>query len=72
MPAMSSDSFYGYLLGHPSASKGGHARAKSLNKAQRKSIASKAAKTRWSLRAPIEKATEDPLASINKPIVFFE
>lgn len=34
-------------LGKLGASKGGKARAKSLNKAQRKSIAKRAAKARW-------------------------
>lgn len=57
------DSYYGRVLGLPSAIKGGHARAKSLTRIQRSKIASKAAKARWSERASIP-------ASMNKPIDF--
>jgi len=47
MAVTSLDSYYGNLLGNPSASKGGHARAKSLSAKRRREIAQTAAQTRW-------------------------
>lgn len=64
------DSLYGNLLGNPSASKGGYARAASLSPSKRSQIAKKAAQARWSLRATPEKAPEEPIVSMNKHIKF--
>ncbi len=70
MPASSRDSFYGNLLGNPSASKGGYARAEKLSSSKRSAIAKKAAQARWSLRANEKIPSEDSIASMNKHIQF--
>ncbi len=68
--ARSLDSFYGYLLGNPTAAKGGYARAKSLTASRRKAIARKAAQARWAERESIPQPLEEPMASMNKHIQF--
>lgn len=70
MPKSSIDSLYGNLLGNPSASKGGYARAESLSPTKRSQIAKKAAQARWSLRATPEKPSEEPIVSMDKHIQF--
>jgi hypothetical protein len=64
------DSLYGYLLGHPSAVKGGYARAQNLTASRRKEIARKAAQARWSERVSTPEPSEEPLVSMDKHIRF--
>jgi hypothetical protein len=73
MPARSRknlDSLYGYLLGNPSAVKGGHARAASLTASRRKEIARKAAQARWGERVSTPEPSQEPIVSMDKHIKF--
>lgn len=67
------DSFYGKLLGNPSASKGGFARASKLSPTKRTQIAKKAAQARWSKdeeqRASTESIDPNPTLSINPDLL---